>query len=113
MSCRFKGPFNPKEKERIEKAVRAVEKVLPQDTHNQSTWNFIHLKTPSNGYPYWGMRLVDGHLVHAKTAMGLAASLDAYREDTIRTRSRALQQASRSITRAWGDELPQQRSPES
>jgi hypothetical protein len=101
MRCRFKGEFAEGVKERIENAVHRYETV--HTSGNTGTgkpkWAFVHFNTPYQGSSYWGVRVENGYMVKAQTPTGLAAAVEAARQERLRRRSQAARQASRSVDR--------------
>jgi len=108
MKCRFKGEFSEGVRERIEKAVQRYETVhTGGDAEvDKPTWAFVHFNTPYQGSSYWGVRIENGYMVKAQTSTGLAAAVDAAREERLRQRSQAVRQASRSATRTPREGTP-------
>lgn len=101
MRCRFKGEFNDSVKERISEAVRRYENAHGETSSNaDAKWAFVHFQTPYQGSSYWGVRVENGYMVRARTARGLAAAVDAAREERLRRRSQAARQASRAANRS-------------
>lgn len=101
MTCRFKGEFTEGVQERIERAAQRYERIHSgKDSADtaEPKWAFVHFKTPYQGSSYWGVRIENGYMVKAQTARGLAAAVDAAREERIRRRSQAVRQASRAAS---------------
>ena len=101
MTCRFKGEFAEGVKHRIEDAVQRYERIHGETSVHttQPQWAFVHFRTPYQGSSYWGVRIENGYMVKAQTATGLAIAVDTAREERIRRRSQAVQQASRAASR--------------
>jgi hypothetical protein len=101
MKCQFKGAFTESDKERLERAAARYERVqYPTATTLAPRWAFVHFETPYKGSLYWGVRAEDGYMVRARTARGLAAAVDAAREEKVRRRSQAIRKASRTVSRS-------------
>lgn len=102
MDCQFRGAFTESDKERLEHATARYERArsATPTPSTAPTWAFVHFKTPYKGSLYWGVRAEDGYMVKARTARGLAAAVDAAREENVRRRSQAIRQASRTISRS-------------
>jgi len=100
MACRFKGVFTSTERQRIAQAARTVEH-LRGLADEEPSWAILHFQTPHGGYRYWGIRLEDGYILYAHTAMGLAVALEGLRDRTIRLRSQALAEGSELIARYY------------
>lgn len=97
MPCRFKGHFSEADRRHITQAIRTVER-LRGSGQDAGCWVTLHFNAPCNGYPYWGIRLRDGHTVRAHTARGLAVALESLRDEMLRVRSQALCQGSEQAT---------------
>jgi len=101
MECQFKGAFAESDKERLERAATRYERAQHGTVATTAPrWAFVHFKTPYKGSLYWGVRAEDGYMVRARTARGLAAAVDAAREEKVRRRSQAIRQASRTVSRS-------------
>lgn len=100
MECQFRGVFTENDKERLERAAVRYERARRTASSTApKRWAFVHFKTPYKGSLYWGVRAEDGYMVKARTARGLAAAVDAAREEKVQRRSRAIRHASRTIGR--------------
>jgi hypothetical protein len=96
MMTRFKGTFTSSERQRITQAARTVEQ-LRGSSDEEATWVVLNFQTPHGGYRYWGVRLGDGYVVYAHTAIGLAAALEGLRDRMIQLRSQALSEGSKRV----------------
>lgn len=70
-------------------------------TDEEPSWAVLHFQPAHGGYRYWGVRLGDGYIVYAHTAMGLAVALDGLRDQMIRLRSQALTEGSELVARYY------------
>lgn len=86
MYCYFEGRFSKKEKARIERKARAVDRRLSTEGETMPSWTFVRFERTYDGYPYRGVRRKDGFMVRAKTADGLEDALEAFCRERLRLR---------------------------